>query len=383
MKINPIINRGVINGITAAVLLLSGLLPLNVVADDFNAINNPSLIPTPRIVGGAPTGIELVPATVALLRSARVNLDGNLFQAQFCGGTAIADQWILTAAHCVLDVFGRPQAPSEILVLAGSEDLDNPINQPIEVEQIIAHPDYRSVELGSDIALLRLSTAVTTTPIALDTAPILLNDLAFIAGWGAIDAIGDERGQSFPKLLRGTFVNMTPGDQCAVLFPEYSDYANSTMVCAGVPEGGRDSCQGDSGGPLYRVDASGTAVTALSGITSWGISCGLAETPGIYTNVSAYIDWIQTNLRSTRTDTTPVIDDQPQNDEFLPVETQPEEVPPIVTPPTDAVGSDTVSVNDEPTDTVFNSGDVGSISLFGLWLATLMRVYTRSRSLKK
>lgn len=360
--------------LTTSVLLLSALLSASVAADDFIAINEPNSVLTPRIVGGAPTDIQLVPATVALLRSARVNLDGNLFQAQFCGGTVIAEQWVLTAAHCVIDLFGNPQEPSEIMVLAGSEDLDNPINQPIEIQQIITHPDFRSVELGSDIALLRLSTSVTVQPIALDTQVTSLNDRAFIAGWGAIDAIGDETNQSFPKLLRGTFVDMTPGDQCATLFPEYADYANSTMICAGVPEGGRDSCQGDSGGPLYRV--AGNSVTALSGITSWGISCGLAETPGIYTNVSSYIDWIQTNLSSAIIEPPALVNDQPRNDEFTPVET----IPIDNALPADTITINTpISSNDDSTDTVFNAGSIRSVSLIGLWLAILMRVYARTR----
>lgn len=374
MKITSSMNRGMDSHLTTSILLMAAVLSGNVVADDFKTINESSPVLTPRIVGGVPTGIELVPATVALLRSARVNLDGNLFQAQFCGGTAIADQWVLTAAHCVINLFGNTQSPNEILILSGSEDLDNPVNQPIEVEQIIIHPDFRAVELGSDIALLRLATSMTVEPIALDTAAPSLNDRAFIAGWGAVDALGDQDRQSFPKLLRGTFVNMTPGDQCASLFPEYSDYANGTVICAGVPEGGRDSCQGDSGGPLYRVDDN--AVTALSGITSWGISCGLAETPGIYTNVSSYIDWIQTNLTSAIVEPPALVNDQPRNDEFSPVETLPIED----TPPADAIAINApVASNDDSTDTVFSAGSTGSVGLIGLWIAILMRVYARTR----
>ena len=51
------------------------------------------------------------------------------------------------------------------------------------------------------------------------------------------------------------------------------------MICAAVPGGGKDACQGDSGGPLV-VNG------VLVGIVSWGLSCALADYPGVYSNVA-------------------------------------------------------------------------------------------------
>ena len=53
------------------------------------------------------------------------------------------------------------------------------------------------------------------------------------------------------------------------------------MVCAFVPEGGKDSCNGDSGGALV-LKKSGKQV----GIVSWGKGCAEKEHPGVYTNVA-------------------------------------------------------------------------------------------------
>ena len=61
------------------------------------------------------------------------------------------------------------------------------------------------------------------------------------------------------------------------------------MLCAGGEEG-KDSCQGDSGGPLVRRFYSQQWL--LSGIVSFGSSCGARGIPGIYTKVSKIADWV-------------------------------------------------------------------------------------------
>ena len=67
----------------------------------------------------------------------------------------------------------------------------------------------------------------------------------------------------------------------------------SGMICAGVPEGGKDTCQGDSGGPAIWTDSD--LRSYLIGITSWGIGCAQPNLPGVYTRVTEYLDWIDDN----------------------------------------------------------------------------------------
>ena len=69
------------------------------------------------------------------------------------------------------------------------------------------------------------------------------------------------------------------------------------MICAGdLTDGGEDSCQGDSGGPLVIPQSDSDDTAIVYGIVSWGRGCGLEEGPGIYTRVSNYNSWIQTNM---------------------------------------------------------------------------------------
>lgn len=67
------------------------------------------------------------------------------------------------------------------------------------------------------------------------------------------------------------------------------------VTCSGHP----NTCvfflspQGDSGGPLV-CDVNDVWIQA--GVVSWGSDCALSNRPGVYTNVSVYISWIQNTM---------------------------------------------------------------------------------------
>lgn len=52
--------------------------------------------------------------------------------------------------------------------------------------------------------------------------------------------------------------------------------------------------QGDGGGPLICPSSTDSNRYVQVGIVSWGIGCGTNGVPGVYTDVSKYRSWIDT-----------------------------------------------------------------------------------------
>lgn len=70
---------------------------------------------------------------------------------------------------------------------------------------------------------------------------------------------------------------------------------NLTQLCAGNLNGKQDSCQGDSGNPLMYRNLT-TGLWYVYGLVSYGLGCAQKNTPGIYTNLSGFKDWIESKI---------------------------------------------------------------------------------------
>src|SRR5512142_117823 len=81
----------------------------------------PTLIP--EIIGGAPANPGEWPWQVALVGGST----SDLYNGQFCGGTLVHPEWVLTAAHCITDQSsGNVRPPSYVDVVAGIYNLQSP-----------------------------------------------------------------------------------------------------------------------------------------------------------------------------------------------------------------------------------------------------------------
>merc|ERR1712142_1463618 len=166
-----------------------------------------------RIIGGADADINEWPWMVSMLFS-----DGVRHK---CGGTVVASEWIVTAAHCLYE-------DSELTVETKVEDVsivlgehDNSMEgeeilprKVVKISKYIKHPDYEKITSNADIALLKLAEKVdlnTYTPACMaNTGDDFTGKTAWVYGWGALSfGTGD-----YPDKLQELSVKIVSQEVC-------------------------------------------------------------------------------------------------------------------------------------------------------------------------
>jgi len=230
-----------------------------------------------------------------------------------CGGSLINKWYVLTAAHCIL---GALKEPVEIVLGEHNTRKDPdcetcPKKITRKAGKIIVHENYSNSDEVSaetyrnDIALIRLNesvplfsedanksiTGVVCLPWSEDDDARYIEDgyKTKATGWGKISNNQDSGRFVFSHILRQVQLPVANN-----LCTEYPFKIDSTQLCAGGKKG-RDSCNADSGGPLVWRNFSDDPWYQV-GIVSFGARCGEKDVAGVYTNVTAFIPWIQSKL---------------------------------------------------------------------------------------
>lgn len=220
-----------------------------------------------------------------------------------CGGALIAPDLVLFAAHC------RDWKNKQINVGAYERQTNAHGSRPRFCEEWKADPTFGAggSQLNNDFALCKLDRPVydiDTSFVRLElnglnsnngnAEQVTLNigEELIVMGLGKLAQTGNG-----PQFLHNVTVPVISNNDCNQR-GSYNGAITDVMLCAGYPEGQRDSCQGDSGGPLIkRVYQNGnkesTFVDYHVGVVSWGQGCALPNKPGVYARTSSATDFIK------------------------------------------------------------------------------------------
>ena len=289
----------------------------------------PSPAGSQRIINGQNHTKNLFPWLAQLVDCKSPNQ--KLLCETFCGGTLIHKNFVISAAHCLVNKY------FEVLVVLGYDDLydTNKIGQTrtrisqessgkqefqsfsVNRKDIYLHENYdssRGINYNNDIAILHLKGAGAAYTNSV--RPICLLNLESqgnyfqeiddniesqtrftIAGWGSTSYDFKNGIDLLPSKLQYASVKLINQEYCQRWYENSFLFNNkpllsNNMFCAGYIYGGTDACKGDSGGPLMVNDLK-TNQWSLIGIISWGYGCAEKMLPGVYTKVGNYFNWIE------------------------------------------------------------------------------------------
>lgn len=256
-----------------------------------------------------------------------VGIVGSVRRGGFCTGTMITDSHVLTAAHCAEVIDSQTSGTFEV---AG---------QLYRTSDIWIHPQYNSITLANDIAILELSEPVlTVTPSLIFRDEPLVGDILSIVGFGGAGNGNDGSDGTFgTKRVGVTTIDDVTDTLVSWVFDDISE-ANTAA--------------GDSGGPGF-IDIEGQWYIAC--ITSGGTEPDSSLGDFAFnTRVDAYADWIdETVAFSMMDDEDPPSDDEPSDDE-------PSDDEPSDDEPSDDEPSDDEPSDDEPQEDDSESQSCGS-----------------------
>jgi secreted trypsin-like serine protease len=213
------------------------------------------------------------------------------------GGTLIGSRWVLTAAHCLVEIShllsserSLAPPPGVHLRVARGVNLDVP-DEELEVTTVELHPRYNRETLEYDAALLQLSQDVEGA-IEFGRDEVAPGECGVVAGWGETRLAR----QIVPHLSWARF-HVASADQCArESFGGLTGLPDKMFAAGGCQAG----CPGFPSACIRIGDSGGGFVVnrrqrpVVYGIVSWSAWLfGDAIGPHVMTRTSRIADWIK------------------------------------------------------------------------------------------
>ncbi|XP_061538196.1 transmembrane protease serine 2-like [Phycodurus eques] len=213
-----------------------------------------------------------------------------------CGGAIVSPYWIVTAAQCAV----MTSSPGDWSVYAGLvEPLGILFNPAHAVSLVIAHEGFDGITHKNDIALMRLSKPLDFTASS-NVGPVCLPNVGLnisvpVNGWTTGYGVS-LNGDSLYLVEAQVSLRDAAGCNSSTA---YNGQILKDMLCAKGVQPGPDACKTDSGGPLV---SQSDGLWWLVGDNIWPESCTDLNKPGVYSNVTFFLDWIYHQMKKHQND---------------------------------------------------------------------------------
>ncbi|XP_061136101.1 transmembrane protease serine 2-like [Syngnathus typhle] len=206
-----------------------------------------------------------------------------------CGGVIISPDWIVTAAHCAV----KASSPRDWSVYAG---LVKPLGV---VNRVIAHEGFDRVTYRNDIALMRLGKPLDFTASG-NVGPVCLPNVGLnisvpLNGWTTRYGVSADGDSTYLVEAQVSLMDVMKCNSSMT----YKGQISKDMLCAKGVQTESGVCKTDSGGPLvWQRDGSWWLV----GGNIWPEGCTDLNKPGVYSNVTYFLDWIYHQMKKNQDD---------------------------------------------------------------------------------